>query len=606
MRKGHRVFKCGGEMPFIFCSKCGAWAARRSRKLSKRCGRPTAPGSQALARIQKGLHPSNSVKYRGKDGRREQEVRVEATFDGETLEWVRDNRCKGWRAGGGNRKETRCQGVVDVTASSGGEAMLEPEGEQGQDQLLVEPGWPGREEEPHEEDEDVFGHGGGLDQDGSSGGSRKEGAGASGALRLGSGSGTTTGTDFQCNQSHAEEEETGPGPAAGGGGRIPRRTGEKTPSAEAQAEGQSAKRRREERERWEAWRSETAKRLRRAEGKRGLQSVIEEISRRVRSRGSREDTTSGGQRRRGTAEAASSSSRGPDQERTIVAEGQGSRAGARIRAAFARRHLGWSEREAEEEAASWVQVLGGEAAVGATFLAEARGEGWLLSVVAPRRQCVKLSKLPLEALSVGGLCPKKVGGVEVGMDEARSTGEEEKETASKQGEGYREGYKNPLGGEEEGPPQKEEGEEASRGERGGREGGFSQGIADPKAAIGKKEEEEIGEAEDNLGKRCEGSGGVKEDGVDKLQVNGPPEKRRRMRGKQSAKAKEVEVGVEVRRRAHTKQPESAARSGSRLSKELRLSSKAAEGECVGAQLRDEEWGGFKRRRKKKQQGGEAS
>ena len=74
---------------------------KRSRKLRRRCARPTALGTQALANILKGFHPNNSAKSRGIDGQRKREVKAEATFDGETRKWVRDNRRKGWRANAG-------------------------------------------------------------------------------------------------------------------------------------------------------------------------------------------------------------------------------------------------------------------------------------------------------------------------------------------------------------------------------------------------------------------------------------------------------------------------------------------------------------------------
>ena len=117
--------------------------------------------------------------------------------------------------------------------------------------------------------------------------------------------------------------------------------------------------------------------------------------------------------------------------RTIAEKGEArnSGQGAKIRAAFATRHQGWSPRAAADEAAAWVQALGGVAAQGVNFAAEERGEGWQLSIVAPRRQCFELSALPLDALAVGGVNPSKVGGVEVGED-AREETDQAKETGA--------------------------------------------------------------------------------------------------------------------------------------------------------------------------------
>ena len=106
--------------------------------------------------------------------------------------------------------------------------------------------------------------------------------------------------------------------------------------------------------------------------------------------------------------------------RTIAEKGEARNRGqgAKIRAAFATRHQGWSPRAAADEAAAWVQALGGVVAQGVNFAAEERGEGWQLSIVAPRRQCFELSALPLDALAVGGVYPSKVGG----LKSARTTG----------------------------------------------------------------------------------------------------------------------------------------------------------------------------------------
>ncbi len=54
---GHRPCRATGAFPFTFCSRCGAWSARRSSKMSKPCAPPTQAGLQALRRIERGQHP---------------------------------------------------------------------------------------------------------------------------------------------------------------------------------------------------------------------------------------------------------------------------------------------------------------------------------------------------------------------------------------------------------------------------------------------------------------------------------------------------------------------------------------------------------------------
>ncbi len=56
--KGHDVVYTGGEMPITFCAKCGAFAWRRAYGMAAKCPRvPTPAGRQALARLRQGLVP---------------------------------------------------------------------------------------------------------------------------------------------------------------------------------------------------------------------------------------------------------------------------------------------------------------------------------------------------------------------------------------------------------------------------------------------------------------------------------------------------------------------------------------------------------------------
>ncbi len=57
-RRGHVLAKSLGEVPILFCVKCGSFAARRAYGLAAACpGKPTPAGRQALARIRLGRQP---------------------------------------------------------------------------------------------------------------------------------------------------------------------------------------------------------------------------------------------------------------------------------------------------------------------------------------------------------------------------------------------------------------------------------------------------------------------------------------------------------------------------------------------------------------------
>ena len=54
---GHRIHRAEGDVGIIFCSRCGASATRRPRKLNRPCVSPTVAGKQALKRIERGFMP---------------------------------------------------------------------------------------------------------------------------------------------------------------------------------------------------------------------------------------------------------------------------------------------------------------------------------------------------------------------------------------------------------------------------------------------------------------------------------------------------------------------------------------------------------------------
>ncbi len=54
---GHVMMYAEGELPIVYCSRCGGWSSRRAQHLSRPCAPPTANGKLALRRIAQGLHP---------------------------------------------------------------------------------------------------------------------------------------------------------------------------------------------------------------------------------------------------------------------------------------------------------------------------------------------------------------------------------------------------------------------------------------------------------------------------------------------------------------------------------------------------------------------
>jgi hypothetical protein len=56
-KRGQSLCWADAEMPFTYCDKCGAWGHRRTHHLASACGPPKASGHQALRRIRMGQHP---------------------------------------------------------------------------------------------------------------------------------------------------------------------------------------------------------------------------------------------------------------------------------------------------------------------------------------------------------------------------------------------------------------------------------------------------------------------------------------------------------------------------------------------------------------------
>ncbi len=65
-KAGHQMLQTEGDLPITFCARCGGWSSRRANRLSRQCGPPTPAGRMALRRIASGLHPWQARDTTGK------------------------------------------------------------------------------------------------------------------------------------------------------------------------------------------------------------------------------------------------------------------------------------------------------------------------------------------------------------------------------------------------------------------------------------------------------------------------------------------------------------------------------------------------------------
>ncbi len=149
--KGHSICRASASMPIIYCNRCGAWGHKRCPRLSATCSPPTAAGIQALARIRRRQHP---LQRRGPKGilLPRETVRTTARFDGTAGAWI--------TIGHVSSATIDCMQdeAHDVPAGVGADAeAANVPGEAIAIDVIHEGG--------HEEEEDIFGHGGCLDED---------------------------------------------------------------------------------------------------------------------------------------------------------------------------------------------------------------------------------------------------------------------------------------------------------------------------------------------------------------------------------------------------------------------------------------------------------
>ncbi len=84
---GHVLCRAEAELPFTLCTACGAWGNRRSKKLARPCGPPSTAGLQAIKRAEAGWHPMLRKDSSGNDLPRARAVLTHA-FDAARGQWL--------------------------------------------------------------------------------------------------------------------------------------------------------------------------------------------------------------------------------------------------------------------------------------------------------------------------------------------------------------------------------------------------------------------------------------------------------------------------------------------------------------------------------------
>ncbi len=159
-RLGHTLVKTDGELPVTACTRCGAWGNRRTRKLGRPCGPPTREGEQVVKRLLRGLHPLWRKPGHGGGTAREQ-INIVAAFNGADGSWE-------------NLHPEHLSNAAAAAGAAGAAAADQYHTEDHSHEVIErDPALDGDHRDgdlhdmpPHDfadGDEDVFGHGGGLD-----------------------------------------------------------------------------------------------------------------------------------------------------------------------------------------------------------------------------------------------------------------------------------------------------------------------------------------------------------------------------------------------------------------------------------------------------------
>ncbi len=169
--KGHTMAQTGGMVPILFCVKCGAWSTRRAFGLAARCrGRPAPAGRQALARILRGLQPWEDHRE-GQGAGRRGIASCEKMWSSGAGGFIQ-RAASGTRGAARKRPLPPCRGAEgdDITVheppTAARRRLEHGDGPFDDDarQTAAPTDAAGLELAHGHDDEDVFGHGGSLDQ----------------------------------------------------------------------------------------------------------------------------------------------------------------------------------------------------------------------------------------------------------------------------------------------------------------------------------------------------------------------------------------------------------------------------------------------------------
>ncbi len=145
---GHAMVKAQADLPIVMCTRCGAWGNRRTRKLGRPCAPPTLAGQQALQRLLQGWHPLPQQNIRGTRAPRAS-ARIVAAFDAAENRWVATDPAPVAPTEESTISPAECCDGISMLDATMSESFHEaPPSLLGDDPL---------------DDEDVFGHGGDLD-----------------------------------------------------------------------------------------------------------------------------------------------------------------------------------------------------------------------------------------------------------------------------------------------------------------------------------------------------------------------------------------------------------------------------------------------------------
>ncbi len=155
---GHSLIRAQSDLPFVMCSRCGAWGNRRTRHLGQRCAAPTQAGRQAITRVLKGQHPLLQRQTDGSNAPRAT-VRITAAYDPLAAAWVPVHQTANQH--NEDSMDTHTPGGSDGTLGSNNHIM------EVSDLAAADHDVPERPPSVMDDgmsDADVFGHGGGFDE----------------------------------------------------------------------------------------------------------------------------------------------------------------------------------------------------------------------------------------------------------------------------------------------------------------------------------------------------------------------------------------------------------------------------------------------------------